>query len=116
VGDAIGSGPETLTGAAREEFVGAELLESVDEAEFGDPPHATRTMPKLRPAAKPRAISLRLRPFDGLVPTDSPDLMAYPPLEALQPPHDYSCQVWHSLPHARASLGRGLPGLASAPD
>jgi hypothetical protein len=60
VDDPIGSGPEMLTADAREVFVDVELPEGVDDAELGDPPHATRTMLKLRPAAKPRAMSLRL--------------------------------------------------------
>ena len=76
MGDPIGTGPETLAADARELFVDVKLPEGVDDAELGDPPHATRTMLKQRPAAKPRAMSLRLCPFDGLVLTDSPDLMA----------------------------------------
>lgn len=120
MGDPIGSGPETLTADACDVFVDVELPEGVDDAELGDPPQPTRTMLKLTPAAKPRAMSLRLCLADGLVPiTDSPDLMDYPPLEALEPHPDCSCQVWHSLPRAEDFNQRSSPpatcGLGSIP-
>jgi hypothetical protein len=60
VGEPTGRGPVTVTPErACEVIVDVEPPEDADAAELGEPPHATRTTLKHRPAENPRAMCQR---------------------------------------------------------